>query len=76
MQRWHPRGLNRDLHEVFSDSSADTSSNFVRQSHKHPQCIIALIGHPKATQHHQCLDVEVDNRKIWPLSHCDAFYDA
>jgi hypothetical protein len=31
---------------------------------------------PEATQCHQCLDVEVDNRKIQPLSHCDVFYDA
>jgi hypothetical protein len=57
-------------------SSADTSSGFVQQPHKHPQCIIALISHPEVTQCHHCFNVEVDNRKIWPLSHCDAFYDA
>jgi hypothetical protein len=63
------------LHEAFSDSSADTSSDFVRQPHKHPQCIAASIGHPETMQCHQCLDVEVNNHKIWPLSHCDAFFD-
>jgi hypothetical protein len=36
----------------FSDLGTDTSSGFVQQSHKHPQCIAALIGHPKATQCH------------------------
>ncbi len=51
-------------------------SDFVQQPHKHPQCIAATIGHPEVMQCHQCLDVEVDNRKIWPLSHYDAFFDA
>jgi hypothetical protein len=38
--------------KLFSDLSADTSSDFVRQLHKHPQCIVASIGHPEATQCH------------------------
>jgi len=75
MQQWCPEGLDRYLHKVFSNSSTDTSSSFVQQPHKHPQCIVASIGHPEATQCNQCLNVEVDNRKIWPLSHCDAFFD-
>jgi hypothetical protein len=66
----------RNLHEVFSDLGADTSSSFVQQSHKHPQCIVASIDHPKAMQCHQCLDVEVNNHKIRPLSHCNAFFNA
>jgi hypothetical protein len=64
------------IYTKLSDLGADTSSDFVRQLHKHPQCIAASIGHLEATQCYQCLDVEVDNRKIQPLSHCDAFYDA
>jgi hypothetical protein len=64
------------LREAFYDSGVDTSSDFVRKLHKHPQCIVTSIRHPKAMQCHQFLDVEVNNHKIWPLSHCDAFYDA
>jgi hypothetical protein len=75
MWRWCPEGLDRDLHEAFSNLGVDTSSDFVQQPHKHPQCIVASIGHLEATQCHQCLDIEIDNRKIQPLSHCDAFFD-
>ncbi len=31
-----PEGLDRDLHEFFFDSGINTSSDFVRQPHKHP----------------------------------------
>jgi hypothetical protein len=49
---WRPTGLDRDLHEAFFYSGANTSSGFVQQPHKHPQRIVASIGHPKATQCH------------------------
>ncbi len=62
--------------KFFSDSGVDMSSEFVQHPHKHPQCIIATMGHPKAMQCHQCLDVEVNNHKIRPLSHYDAFFNA
>jgi hypothetical protein len=58
------KGLDRDLHEIVFYSSVDTSSSFIQQPHKHPQCIVALIDHPEATHGHQCLDVEIDNCKI------------
>ncbi len=70
------KALIENYMKFFSDSGANTSSGFVQQPHKHPQCIVASTSHPKAMQCHQCLDVEVDNRKIRPLSHCDAFFDA
>jgi hypothetical protein len=76
LQQWHLEGLDKDLHKVFFYLDVDTSSGFIQQPHKHPQCITALIDHPKATQCHQCLDVKIDNRKIPPLSHYDVFFDA
>ncbi len=73
-------GVLRALIEIcmkfFFDSSLDTSSGFVRQPHKHPQCIVALISDPEVCQCHRCLNVEVNNCKIRPMSHYDAFYDA
>ncbi len=76
MQRWRLEGVDKDSREVFFDLGAGTSSDFVRQLHKHTQCIDALIGHLEATQCYQCLDVEVNNHKIPPLSHCNTFFEA
>ncbi len=75
MQQWHSKGLDRDLHKKNSDSGENMSSAFVRQLHKNPQCIVASIGHPEATQCHQCFVVKVNNRQIRPLSHCNVFFD-
>jgi hypothetical protein len=80
LQRWCPEGLDRIYTEllliqvqipqaILFDSRISIHNVLL------PQCIATSIGHLKVTQCHQCFDVEVDNRKIQPLSHSDAFYD-